>query len=184
MTSNIKFPDPVFKLGQTVTEPSQFSKLYFKRYKCTIYTAVIFEFGAASLEILFPWLISLYFFHPTISEEYKQKKFVKNLTFFLLFVISFCSWVKGYTITRATENMAKEMRYDIFHNYIMGLEKDKIMKRINYKLGSAFHKKEVGLDLLTEKEEIMTFAKTDEFSITEVDEHVGNIMADLKKTAS
>lgn len=171
-------------MGEIVTEPAQFSPLYFKRYRCTIYTAVIFEFGAASLEILFPWLVSLYFFHPEISQEYYQKKKVKNLAFFLLFVIAFCSWVKGYLITRAIENMAKEMRYDILHNYIVELEKKRIMKRINVNLIKAFTQGK-GMDSEAKIDETLThYMKIDDFSITNVDEHVGTIMIDLKKTAT
>ena len=137
MTSE-KFPEPVFKLKETVTEPVLFKKLYFKRYRCTIYTAVVFEIGAASLEILTPWLVGLYFFHPEIKDDYKMKHDLMYVLYFLLFFISFCSWVRGYMITRAIEKMAKEMRYDIYHNYIVELETTRIKQKITNSLAAAF----------------------------------------------
>ena len=118
----------MYKLHLEVTEPHQFRKLYYKRFRCTFYVGVIFEIGAATLEIAVPWLTGLYFYHPEIKEDYYTKKSLKYILYFLLFFISFCAWVRGYMVTRATENMAKEMRYDIYYNYIVHLEKERVMQ--------------------------------------------------------
>lgn len=123
---------------------------------------------------------------------YKQKKMVKNLAFFLLFVIAFCSWIKGFMITRAIENMAKEMRYDIFYNYIVGLEKTRIYQKININLANVFansNPKKIKStnsvsNFFSQKKDTLQFMKIDNFSITDVDEHVETIMIDLKKTAT
>mgnify|MGYP006115934399 CR=1 FL=1 len=111
-----------------------------KRYRCTINTGLVFEIGAASLEILLPWIVGLYFFHPDVKDDYKRKHDIVYVVYFLLFFISFCSWVKGYMYARAIENMAREMRYDLYHNYVVNLEKIRLMKRIQLNLASAFSK--------------------------------------------
>jgi hypothetical protein len=36
------------------------------------------------------------------------------------------------------ENMAKEMRYDIYHNYILELETSRIKQKIKHGLAAAF----------------------------------------------
>ena len=95
-------------------------------------------------------------------------------------------------ITRAIENMAKEMRYDIFYNYIVGLEKTRIYQKININLANVFTnsnpKKRESTNsvsnIFARKKDTLQFMKTDNFSITDVDEHVETIMIDLKKTVT
>ena len=81
--------------------------------------------------------------------------------------------------------MAKEMRYYILHNYIVELEKKRIIKKINVNLCRAFTGKDKGMGIsLKFEDNLQQYMKEDDFSITNVDEHVGTIMIDLKKTAT
>jgi len=82
---------------------------------------------------------------------------------------------------RAIENIAKEMRYDLYHNYVVNLEKIRLMKRIQINLASAFGKKNEVNETASPS---LKFKKTDEFSITEVDEQIETIMSDIKQTAA
>jgi len=141
----------------------------------------VFEIGAASLEILLPWIVGLYFFHPDVKDDYHKKHDIVYVVYFLLFFISFCAWVKGYMYARAIENIAKEMRYDLYHNYVVNLEKIRLMKRIQINLASAFGKKNEVNETASPS---LKFKKTDEFSITEVDEQIETIMSDIKQTAA
>ena len=116
-------------------------KTYQKRYSCTIMIGMIFMIGSAALEILLPWGVAFYFFHPIYSEDYKIRHDILYGVYYLLFFIAFCSWISNVCMTRASENMAKEMRYDFYHNYIIGLERARMMKKIAFNIANAFSDK-------------------------------------------
>jgi hypothetical protein len=176
----IKIAEPTIKLKQTINDPDQLMKTYMKRYRCTIMIGMAFTIGAATLEILLPWGVALYFFNPVTSADEVIKHDILYGVYYLLFIIAFCSWIAKVCMTRASENMAKEMRYDFYHNYIVGLERARLFKKIQFNLANAFS----GQDKKLDGAEINTFKykKTDDFFIEDVDDDIETIMKDLQNT--